>query len=184
MTWCVATSAQPAESPKPAPLPLWRAEPPRARPARRAARKPLREVAFDLTSSGERKSAEVAQMYVVPLPGKLPRPRRELRAFTSVELTPGETRHVTATLDARDLDGVLAGGPLSRRQSGVAHPASPACGRAPRRDEPWPPPTCAAAPPKHRAARCGRGPVVHARPLHGPLPFVRHPQPPANAIEV
>lgn len=65
------------------------------------ARQPLYEVAFDLTNSGEHKGAEVAQVYVAPPPGKLPRPRRELRAFTRVELTPGETRHITLSLDAR-----------------------------------------------------------------------------------
>jgi beta-glucosidase len=65
------------------------------------ARQALYEVSFDLTNSGERKGAEVAQIYVVPPASKLPRPRRELRAFTRVELTPGETRHVSVTLDAR-----------------------------------------------------------------------------------
>jgi beta-glucosidase len=40
-------------------------------------------------------------VYIAPPPGKLPRPRRELRAFTRVELTPGETRHITLGLDAR-----------------------------------------------------------------------------------
>jgi beta-glucosidase len=65
------------------------------------ARQPLYEVSFDLTNSGEHKGAEVAQVYVAPPPGKQPRPRRELRAFTRVELTPGETRHVTLPLDAR-----------------------------------------------------------------------------------
>ncbi|HTV20223.1 MAG TPA: glycoside hydrolase family 3 protein [Polyangiaceae bacterium] len=61
----------------------------------------LYEVSFDLTNTGERKGAEVAQIYVAPPPSKLPRPRRELRAFTRVELTPGETRHVSVNLDAR-----------------------------------------------------------------------------------
>lgn len=65
------------------------------------ARQPLYEVSFDLTNSSEHRGAEVAQLYVAPPPSHLPRPRRELRAFTRIELTPGETRHVTLTLDAR-----------------------------------------------------------------------------------
>jgi beta-glucosidase len=69
--------------------------------AQRRARQPLYEVSFDLTNSGEHKGAEVVQLYVAPPPSKLPRPRRELRAFTRVELTPGETRHITLSLDGR-----------------------------------------------------------------------------------
>jgi beta-glucosidase len=61
----------------------------------------LYEVSFDLTNTGQRKGAEVAQLYVTPAPSKVPRPKRELKAFARVELNPGETRHVTLTLDAR-----------------------------------------------------------------------------------
>ena len=56
---------------------------------------------FDVTNTGKRKGAEVAQLYVGEDAPKVPRPKHELKGFERVELAPGETRHVTIPLDMR-----------------------------------------------------------------------------------
>ena len=56
---------------------------------------------FDLTNTGERKGAEVAQLYVTEDHPKVPRPEHELKGFQRVELAPGETKHMEIPLDAR-----------------------------------------------------------------------------------
>ena len=53
-------------------------------------------VEVPVTNTGDRPGAEVVQAYVEPPPSRLPRPRRELRAFAKVRPDPGET--VTARL--------------------------------------------------------------------------------------
>jgi beta-glucosidase len=58
-------------------------------------------VSFDVTNSGTVGGAEVAQLYVSDPSAKAQRPERELKGFEKVYLTPGETKHVTLTLDAR-----------------------------------------------------------------------------------
>jgi beta-glucosidase len=58
-------------------------------------------VTFDVTNTGSRKGAEVAQVYVSPDQAKVERPERELKGFERVSLEPGETKHVSVTLDAR-----------------------------------------------------------------------------------
>ena len=45
--------------------------------------------------------AEVAELYVSDPSAQADRPERELKGFAKVRLAPGETRHVTLTLDAR-----------------------------------------------------------------------------------
>jgi beta-glucosidase len=59
------------------------------------------EVTFDVTNSGTVAGAEVAQLYVSDPSAKADRPERELKGFAKVNLAPGETKHVTLTLDAR-----------------------------------------------------------------------------------
>lgn len=56
---------------------------------------------FDLTNSGQRAGATVAQVYVGDPHAKVPRPIHELKGFERVELQPGETRHVSVPLNAR-----------------------------------------------------------------------------------
>ena len=56
---------------------------------------------FDVTNTGKRKGAEVAQLYVGEDAPKVPRPKHELKGFERVELAPGETKHVTIPLDLR-----------------------------------------------------------------------------------
>lgn len=58
-------------------------------------------VAFDVSNTGTRSGAEVAQVYVGDRHAKVPRPVKELKEFTKVELNPGETKHVQVTLDRR-----------------------------------------------------------------------------------
>lgn len=58
-------------------------------------------VSFDVTNTGQRAGAEVAQVYVGDPSAKVARPARELKAFRKVRLQPGQTGHVTLTLDRR-----------------------------------------------------------------------------------
>ena len=58
-------------------------------------------VSFDVTNTGSVAGAEVAQLYVSDPSAKVDRPERELKGFAKVRLAPGETQHVTLTLDAR-----------------------------------------------------------------------------------
>lgn len=56
---------------------------------------------FDVTNTGQRPGAEVAQVYVSDAHAKLPRPAHELKGFERVELAAGQTKHVSIPLDAR-----------------------------------------------------------------------------------
>jgi beta-glucosidase len=61
------------------------------------------QVTFDLTNTGSRNGAEVAQVYVADTHSNVPRPPKELKGFAKVELQPGETKHVTVELNRRSL---------------------------------------------------------------------------------
>src|SRR5579864_264793 len=61
----------------------------------------LYNVSFDLTNTGNRIGAEVAQAYVADDHSKIARPAKELKGFAKITLQPGETKHVTVDLDAR-----------------------------------------------------------------------------------
>jgi beta-glucosidase len=58
-------------------------------------------VSFDVTNTGSVSGAEVAQLYVSDPSAKAKRPERELKGFEKVRLAPGETKHVSLTLDTR-----------------------------------------------------------------------------------
>lgn len=60
-------------------------------------------IEFDLTNTGRREGAEVAQVYVGDSHAKVPRPVKELKGFAKVSLRPGETRHVSVMLNGRAL---------------------------------------------------------------------------------
>jgi beta-glucosidase len=59
------------------------------------------KVSFDVTNTGKVAGAEVAELYVSDPSAKADRPERELKGFEKVSLAPGETKHVTLTLDTR-----------------------------------------------------------------------------------
>jgi len=61
------------------------------------------EVAFDLTNTGPRDGAEVAQVYVAAKHSKVERPAKELKGFVKVNLRAGEKRRVTLKLGKRAL---------------------------------------------------------------------------------
>jgi beta-glucosidase len=61
------------------------------------------EVSFDVTNTGKRAGAEVAQVYVGDTHSKLPRPPKELKGFAKIELKPGETKSVKVMLNKRAL---------------------------------------------------------------------------------
>lgn len=58
-------------------------------------------VSFDITNTGSRAGKEVAQVYVSDTHAKIARPEEELKGFDKVALAPGETKHVSVTLDSR-----------------------------------------------------------------------------------
>ena len=61
----------------------------------------LYTLTFDVTNTGSRAGSEVAQVYVGEAKPSVPRPAKELKGFSRVELAAGETKHVTISLDAR-----------------------------------------------------------------------------------
>jgi beta-glucosidase len=58
-------------------------------------------VSFDVSNTGDRPGAEVAQVYVGEEHPSVARPERELKGFERVQVAPGTTSHVSVVLDAR-----------------------------------------------------------------------------------
>ncbi len=58
-------------------------------------------VEFDVTNTGQRPGADVAQVYISEPGAKEARPAHELKGFQRVSLVAGETLHVVVPLDAR-----------------------------------------------------------------------------------
>lgn len=61
--------------------------------------KPEVTVEFTVTNTGKREGAEVAQVYVHPIAGKVFRPYKELKGFEKISLKPGESRRCKIVLD-------------------------------------------------------------------------------------
>lgn len=61
------------------------------------------EVRVRITNTGERSGREVVQVYVGTESSVVDRAPRELKAFSSVEVDPGESREVVLTVDRSDL---------------------------------------------------------------------------------
>ncbi len=59
-------------------------------------------VSFDVTNTGNREGAEIAELYLSDSHAKVPRPAKELKGFERVELKPQETKTVVLHLDRRD----------------------------------------------------------------------------------
>ena len=62
---------------------------------------PVVTVSFDVTNTGHRAGAEVAEVYVGEPHPSVPRPVKELKGFMKLQLNAGETRRVSLTLDRR-----------------------------------------------------------------------------------
>jgi beta-glucosidase len=60
-------------------------------------------VSFDVTNTGTRAGATVAQLYVGDPSAKVKRPMKELKGYQKVNIEPGVTQHVSLTLDKRSL---------------------------------------------------------------------------------
>jgi len=60
-------------------------------------------VSFDVTNTGDRAGADVAQLYVGDPSAKVERPAKELKGYEKVRLEPGKTEHVTLALHHRSL---------------------------------------------------------------------------------
>ncbi len=58
-------------------------------------------VTFQVTNTGNREGAEIAEVYVGEKNPKVPRPVKELKGFARVDLKPGEARAVTVDLNRR-----------------------------------------------------------------------------------
>ena len=58
-------------------------------------------VAFDVTNTGTRAGADVAEVYVGDRHAPVSRPVKELKGFKKVSLNPGETKNVVVKLDIR-----------------------------------------------------------------------------------
>src|SRR5512133_1774017 len=58
-------------------------------------------VSVEVANVGDRAGAEVVQVYVRDVESSVPRPRQELKGFTKVELSPGESKRVQIELGPR-----------------------------------------------------------------------------------
>jgi beta-glucosidase len=61
------------------------------------------KVSFNVTNSGQRSGAELAQVYVGKLPGAVETPPRQLAGFTKVALDPGASQTVSVQINPRSL---------------------------------------------------------------------------------
>jgi beta-glucosidase len=69
-------------------------------------------VSVDVTNAGKRAGKEVVELYTADLYASLTPPGKRLRAFTKIELQPGETKLVKFELSAADLAFVNGAGKL------------------------------------------------------------------------
>jgi beta-glucosidase len=58
-------------------------------------------VSWDVTNTGTRSGADVSEVYVGEEHASVPRPARELKGFSRVDLRPGEVRNVKVELNGR-----------------------------------------------------------------------------------
>jgi beta-glucosidase len=80
---------------------------------------PRFEVSFDVTNTGSRAGAAVAQLYIADGHSSVPRPPKELKGFSKVNLAPGETRHIVLPLDLRSLAYYDVSGKQWRAEAGT-----------------------------------------------------------------
>jgi len=58
-------------------------------------------VSFNIKNVGQREGAEIAELYVGDSHASVPRPAKELKAFTKVNLQPGDSKRISLQLDRR-----------------------------------------------------------------------------------
>ncbi len=80
---------------------------------------PRYAVSFDVSNTGTRTGAAVAQVYVSDGHSRVARPPKELKGFAKVMLQPGETRRVTVPLDLRSLAYYDVAGKQWRAEAGT-----------------------------------------------------------------
>ena len=56
-----------------------------------------------ITNTGKRIGSEIVQLYISDLKSSLPRPVKELKGFSKIQLAPGETQEVTFLIDKQAL---------------------------------------------------------------------------------
>ena len=56
---------------------------------------------FTVTNTGALPGAEIVQLWVLPPPTGVNRPKRELKGFAKVHLQPGETKEVEITVEKK-----------------------------------------------------------------------------------
>ena len=77
------------------------------------------EISFNVTNTGKRDGASVPQLYVAERNPSVPRPPKELKGFTKINLKAGETRRVTIPLDFRSFAFYDATGKQWKADSGI-----------------------------------------------------------------
>lgn len=66
--------------------------------------KPVVDVEFDVSNTGDRAGEEIVQLYVgLPTEPDVPQPPRQLKHFAKIPLQPGQTAHVRFELDGKSL---------------------------------------------------------------------------------
>jgi beta-glucosidase len=80
---------------------------------------PRYTVSFDVSNTGKRAGAAVAQVYVSDGHSSVARPAKELKGFSKVMLRPGETHRVTVPLDLRSLAYYDVAGKQWRAEAGT-----------------------------------------------------------------
>ena len=60
-------------------------------------------ITVPITNTGKRIGSEIVQLYISDLKSSLPRPVKELKGFSKIQLAPGETQEVTFLLDKQAL---------------------------------------------------------------------------------
>lgn len=78
-------------------------------------------VSFDVTNTGQREGATVAQVYIGEEHASVPRPAKELKGFARVNLKAGETQHVTVPLDERSFSYYDVGSKSWKADKGAYH---------------------------------------------------------------
>jgi len=60
-------------------------------------------VTFNITNTGNRDGVEIPQLYIGDISCSVPRPIKELKGFSRVSLTPGETKNITIPFQKKNL---------------------------------------------------------------------------------